>query len=184
MFLRQDYTNTSNATGTEGDWWTHWDPCNAGHVAMQRGAIRLALVNCGLTQYGANGRATSWKPRDSFSRLTDGTSNTYIVGEKAMLQREVNRCCEGAATDGSYLFDDNSWREYTIGRSARYALGKGPNDPIGSNYDNTVGFGSWHSGVWNVLRGDGSVSGVTFTQNFMTRVFLAHPNDGTVVVEN
>jgi prepilin-type processing-associated H-X9-DG protein len=180
VFLYKDYTDTSTS---DDDWWNHHNPCDQNHVNHYRSAIRVAYVNCAIASGGVNGRENTWKPRDSFARLTDGTSNTYIVGEKHVRADSLNLCCDGSWQDGSYLFDDGNWDEYNIGRSARHAIGRGPTQG-NMRADNTIGFGSWHSGTFNMLKGDGSVAGVTFTQNYMTRVYLAHVSDGVVPTDN
>src|SRR5262249_47749343 len=120
----------------------------------------------------------------------DGTSNQYIVGEKHVSKATLNGCCDGTdaadqnlghGQDGSFLFDDGSWREYSTGRSARHNIGKGPNDIVGMDASQVIGFGSWHAATFNMLKGDGSVAGVVFTQDWVTRTLLACPADGTVV---
>jgi hypothetical protein len=170
--------------GTGNSWWTHYDACNSGHMAVQRAAIRVAYVDgCPSTP-----NYVSWKPRDTFARITDGTSNTVIVGEKHLRNGELNQAKSGQSTrDDQWLFEADSWREYAIARNIRLAIGKGPNDKLNNTSkgpDDDFGFGSWHSGVAQFLRGDGSVHAVSWNVDEATRNRLGHCQDGQNVTDN
>ncbi|MEO1496116.1 MAG: DUF1559 domain-containing protein [Planctomycetota bacterium] len=113
------------------------------------------------------------RPREpvAMRQITDGTSKTYVVGER---MREVDRY-----TTGTSSFDDqgpyNGFDRDTIVSawlpplqdmtSAQYALWK---DNAGTQYEPADGFdleynfGSAHPGVFHVVYCDGSVDGVTY----------------------
>lgn len=176
--------STVLSVGNGNSWWTHYDACNTGHVATQRGAIRVAYVDgCGGTV-----NYQSWKPRDSFARITDGTSNTILVGEKHIRNGELNRSDSGSdKRDDQWLYEANSWREYCLARNIRLNIGKGPNDRVnkfGTGPDKQFGFGSWHSGVAQFLKGDGSVHAVSWNVDEATRNRLGHCQDGQNVSDN
>jgi len=151
-----------------GGWWNHYDPCNQAHYNENEAAIRVAFVDgCGQPSRPNIQDYVAAKPRDTLARVTDGTSNTFLVGEKHIRNNEFAQCCNGGGTggggtDGSYLFDDGSWREYQVARQIRLVLGKGPND-LAAGADGRFGFGSWHPGICQFLVGDGSVKSVSNT---------------------
>ena len=145
----------------------------------------MAYNDCNLS---GTSRFNAWKPRDTFARITDGTSNTVLVGEKHLRNGELNKSNSGQDTrDDMWLYEDGSWREYSIARNIRLAIGKGPNDKVnkfGTGPDDDFGFGSWHSGVVQFLRGDGSVHAVAWNVDDATRTRLGHCQDGQNVATN
>jgi hypothetical protein len=160
-----------NTSATAG-WQLHQDPCDAAQVDRQRGAIRLAYVDC--AEEDLVDRYLGWKPRDTFARMTDGTSNTFLVGEKHVRHDELGRYSSSQDDqDGVYWFTSNiGGRNYNVARNIGFPLADGPKDkrfkrgqnpPRGPHAD--FGFGSWHKGVCQFLRGDGSVSAVNTNTN-------------------
>jgi prepilin-type N-terminal cleavage/methylation domain-containing protein len=176
------------AVGNGNSWWTHYYACDTSSPptngpGLQRGAIRVAYVDgCPSTPNYA-----AWKPRDSFARITDGTSNTVLVGEKHLRNGELNKSASGQSTrDDGWLFEGPSWREYALARNIRLNIGKGPNDKTNgtnSGPDKMFGFGSWHSGVTQFVRGDGSVNAISWNVDDATRNRLGHCQDGQNVAE-
>jgi prepilin-type N-terminal cleavage/methylation domain-containing protein len=186
--LNQDVFNSSNALigHNPGSWWNHHNACDPNnHVNAQRGAVRAAQCTCSGTGT-TDASAATWRPRDTFARLTDGTSNTLIVGEKHLRQTELGGFeRRDHPNDGSYLFTEGDWREYGVARNIGNNIGKGPTEfTTSQGADGEFGFGSWHSGVVNFVRGDGSVQGLTFTIDQTTRRLLGHCSDGRTVTTN
>jgi prepilin-type N-terminal cleavage/methylation domain-containing protein/prepilin-type processing-associated H-X9-DG protein len=126
--------------------------------------------------------------------ITDGTSNTFLVGEKHVPAGMFGRLKVG---DGSIYC--GIWTTYS-GRVAGigHPLAKGPTDitptvavprPAGSTGTWRPGndaayskkFGSWHSGICNFAFGDGSVRAVSINTDETTLARLAARNDGLVV---
>lgn len=175
VFVLGDPDANGNFSQTVTDWWNHYNPCDTAHVARQKGALEVAQVNCG--ESNADFRARGARPRSGFERMRDGTSNTFVLGEKHVRANEFGKCCQSGQTDGTYLLQNGGWREYLVARNAQLRLGKGPNDNAG-NPDNTFGFGSYHPGVCHFLRGDGSVTSVSnnISHNVLSR--LGHVSDG------
>jgi prepilin-type N-terminal cleavage/methylation domain-containing protein len=142
-------------------------------------ALRTAMVDPipGTTTYNPNLAqcVTNWRPRDTFARLIDGTSNCFIVGEKHVTPVELNRdcCAQGTpgnrAEDGSPFFWANDGRDSGVARQARVFMPLAPKhdfDLAGNNWtDTAVAFGSWHPGTILFLLGDNAVRGVSPNMN-------------------
>lgn len=119
--------------------------------------------------------------RDTFARVTDGLSNTLMLGEKGLGQQQLNVCCGADGADGSYLFAGNSWREFSVASSIRLRLGRGPQD--NARPDNGQGHGSWHPGICQFVYGDGSVRNVSTNVSQNTLNLLGQCNDGQVLTD-
>jgi prepilin-type N-terminal cleavage/methylation domain-containing protein/prepilin-type processing-associated H-X9-DG protein len=130
----------------------------------------------------------------SLSSITDGTTNTFLVGEKHVPAGMFGRLKVG---DGSIYC--GVWSTYS-GRIAGVGvpLAQGPNDvtptpaiprPAGSTGTWRPGndavwakkFGSWHSGVCQFAFCDGSVHAIRNSIDEVTLARLACRNDGQVV---
>ena len=205
VFLHREVGSTANEDG----WWGHHWPCNNGHINRQKGAIRVAQANCDNTLApwnkwtntpGESRRAKTWKPRDSFAWMVDGTSNVLVAGEKHVTAAGQGKCCGGGAHngDGSYMLTDGSWREYNTARTIRYRLSKGALDdakrygPGGPNSGDVnggdpargLGFGSWHPGICQFVLGDGSVHSLDVNVSQRVRMMMAQVNDGFPIPGN
>jgi prepilin-type N-terminal cleavage/methylation domain-containing protein/prepilin-type processing-associated H-X9-DG protein len=135
-----------------------------------------------------------WTSYTGINSISDGTTNTFLVGEKHVPAGMFGRLKVG---DGSIYL--GVWTTYS-GRVAGIAhpLANGPNDvtparaeprPAGSTGTWRPGndaayckkFGSWHSGVCQFAFADGSVKAVRNNVNEVTLGLLAARNDGQVV---
>jgi prepilin-type N-terminal cleavage/methylation domain-containing protein/prepilin-type processing-associated H-X9-DG protein len=129
-------------------------------------------------------------PVISFASVTDGTSNTVLVGEKYVSTDKYG---------GSQWGDNNSWANGSTWISARHskrypgqdspavqearARNLPWSDPSGANTDAGMWdfFGSAHPGAFNVVLCDGSVRGVRYSINPVTWQNIIARNDGLVV---
>jgi len=154
--------------------------------------------------------AKGWKPRDTFSWWSDGTSNQLVIGEKHVPSSRLEKCDSPVANaadigDCSYA----KWGEYGAASSARsfvsntvddpaqmtpmdprnipwgaLPLAKGPKD-YSRDTDTPLwqyGFGSYHPGTCNFLVGDGAVRGISVTTPVSPILAgLAMVNDGNAI---
>jgi prepilin-type N-terminal cleavage/methylation domain-containing protein len=124
----------------------------------------------------ANNLVVSWRSRTSFAGITDGLSNTLLIGEKHVRPTEFGKETEG---DNSIYDDDNT---LTLARFAGRQTA-GPIDrPLASslrdNYRPEERFGSYHSGLCQFLLSDGSVRPIRVGIDLGTLTRLAVRNDG------
>ncbi len=132
----------------------------------------------------ANGNVPPWTSATAMRNITDGTSNTFLIGEKHVPKgqegnryRDNNSSNEKVADNSIYNGDDPN----TIGRAAGpgYPLAQGPDD-MSSNY--IYRFGSWHAnGVCLFAFADGSVQMISPDINSTILGYLANRQDGQAV---
>ncbi|GHT43081.1 hypothetical protein FACS189443_6700 [Planctomycetales bacterium] len=155
------------------------------------------------------GNPHTWSPRDGFEWLQDGTSNTFIIGEKHTPWNRLGKCeCsnpdnmpgdlrpEVYQSDCSYLTALRSGRQYGAVRhidlfgqkvllTTDKQIGSGdvPRDEGGAtNFaEHGYAFGSYHTGAVCFLVGDGSVSQVSPAMSDRIFVQLSDVSDGESV---
>ena len=173
--------DVSDKTG----WHLHQNPCDRIQVDRQKGAIRLAFVDCDQ-RADSSELYLDWKPRDTFARIIDGTANTLLVGEKHVRANEPGRYSASQDDqDGVYWFTSNvGGRNFNVARNIGFPLADGRDDARfvrGNNPArgprNDFGFGSWHSGVVQFLVADGSVSAVSVTTDVNVLRKFGHVDD-------
>jgi hypothetical protein len=136
------------------------------------------------------------------ARLTDGTSNTFIVGEKHVNTNNLQTWTSHTATlaENGYAQDcayshstGGNWGDawhirafHNRGNTGTYGLALGANDRPKAEPD-TAGFGSWHPGICQFLFGDGAVMSISITtppgshDKKLTLLQLSDVADGGVV---
>ena len=141
---------------------------------------------------------TSWSPRDSLSRMADGTSNQFCVGEKHFPKGRLGKCNVDAPQgvgintgDCSYLAT-GAWKSPSVGRAftaftvngftadfTRHSISL-PSEHAADNKDPVYGygFGSAHVSVSQFIMGDGSVQAVSSTTPFEILDAFANVSDG------
>jgi prepilin-type N-terminal cleavage/methylation domain-containing protein/prepilin-type processing-associated H-X9-DG protein len=113
----------------------------------------------------------------NFNQITDGLSNTFMVGEK---QVPLNNFGSAAYGDLCIFGSDHM----TVGRQAgaRYLLAQSPYQTTGvggvPSNNGTWIFGSCHPGVVNFVFCDGSVHGLSTSVDGITLGYLANIQDG------
>ncbi len=127
------------------EWWA----LNHNGVCQQRSQVRIA-------------------------EITDGTGNTYLVGEKSMNPDHYATGLDPGDDQHMYVgYDEDTlrWTSQVVAHPAQDRPGI-----VASRY----GFGSAHPGVFNMVFGDGSVRGVRYTIDRETHRALGGRNDGLV----
>jgi prepilin-type N-terminal cleavage/methylation domain-containing protein len=119
-----------------------------------------------------------WTHINKFASVTDGLSNTIMIGEK-----HVPLGSEGVSllASGKYIGDGsiyNSDMLQNVGRAAgiRNPLALSPTDSFGTQ--NIESFGSFHTGVVQFVFGDGSVRVLRTSIPSATLAILANKSDG------
>jgi hypothetical protein len=160
----------ANATGVEPD------------GTVIRGSFNRSPVNT---------RITSWTGVINFASITDGTTNTLLVGEKHV--RPTSR--DGKNEDRSVFSGSNqntfsrlagippegvqqvdSVMQYPLIQSEQDVT-EATSDPPGP-YDCNTAFGGPHPGICMFVFCDGSVKGVKLSVDMTTLTRLAVRNDG------
>jgi prepilin-type N-terminal cleavage/methylation domain-containing protein len=190
------YTGNPHRPGGVGD----YAACHGTDVATLDGngaltiGVALAMVQPGgaawtnvtaAYQSPLGSRITSWKSQTTLDSITDGTSNTIMIGEKYV--RPGMRWGKN---------EDRSIYNGQFARVFRRAAGVPTKDTtllpfplvadLGEDFGAATGtsqpsfqkFGSWHSGVCLFVFGDGSVRSLSSTIDNVTLGRLAERNDG------
>ncbi|MDR1958000.1 MAG: DUF1559 domain-containing protein [Planctomycetaceae bacterium] len=167
-------------------WW-EWHSTESTSTAVYdipgnyKGAIRTAKL-------ATAGQKRTWTPRDSFSWLLDGTSNTVLIGEKHIPKNRIGQsgqddrdrsdCSFIAVSAYARISQARGWRA-----GSPRPIARGPNDYTADNQNpaSNYAFGSWHSGVCHFLMGDGSVQSLAVTIPAATLESLVRVEDGATV---
>jgi prepilin-type N-terminal cleavage/methylation domain-containing protein/prepilin-type processing-associated H-X9-DG protein len=168
-----DFRGTANNTG--GAWFN----------LTSNGVMIIGRV----ASTPAQGAATNTTPIPTFTHdvkmatVTDGTSNTFLIGEKHVPLGAFGRLKAG---DGPAF--SGAWTSYS-GRCAGLEdpLAQGPNDLLKSTSGDAFWarkFGSWHPGVCQFAFADGSVRAVRNSIDTTSLRWLASRADGNVVTLN
>lgn len=146
------------ATGAGNDYW--WPDASA--LGGNNGAFRMS--NNWSSTGGPN------RPGCRLADLTDGTSNTALVGEKHLRQADL---WTAAGQDGPAYNGDKGYSFRMMGA----------NRPLARTMTESPGgkFGSWHPGVVNFVLGDGSVRGVRTSIDGTNLGRLANRFDGEII---
>jgi prepilin-type N-terminal cleavage/methylation domain-containing protein/prepilin-type processing-associated H-X9-DG protein len=130
----------------------------------------------------------------SSKKITDGASNTYLVGEKFLtpLMYEAAEATARGYGDNQgcyvgYEWDNErvAWNPKLAG-SAAAAIALQPNyqpqqDSIGADPPNEYAFGSAHPGAMNMSMCDGSVHAISYDIDPLVHEYLANRLDGQAV---
>lgn len=117
------------------------------------------------------------------AQVTDGTSNTYLVGEKYM---NPDYYLGGIDAENSDMGDDQGWA-YATTRDVVRTPGFNadfPPTPDTPGLDNSWEYGSAHPGGFHMAMCDGSVTTVSYDVDKQLHMQAAHRDDDGVPVIN
>ena len=113
----------------------------------------------------------------SMGSITDGASNTYLVGEKYLNPDHYLDGTEG--TDNNCVFGGEDW-DYHRWANGTAAAPTGPLQDT-SGLSNYLDFGACHPSGFNMAFCDGSVHSISYFIDPLTHLHLACRNDGVQV---
>jgi hypothetical protein len=166
------------------------------NIADFRGPLRIAICTFNSTAtptYWHYVTLTSWESRDSISRLSDGTSNQIVFGEKNIPSFALNSNLRTHKFwDGAYFGAYPLDLHQNVGRLIsleREPFARGPNDsrialnqePHSGTLSSRYTWGSLHAGIVNFAIGDGSVHPISITTSQTVMYNLACVDDGNPV---
>ena len=119
----------------------------------------------------------SWRGQLTFASLTDGTSQTFLFGEKHIRPKSLRGKNEDRSAFGG---QNNSVRRMAgIAPNGDVRPLRPPQDQNGANANSS--FGGPHTGVCQFVFGDGSVKAVRTSVDVQTLSLLANRQDGQVI---
>jgi prepilin-type N-terminal cleavage/methylation domain-containing protein len=129
-----------------------------------------------IARYTTTGSApvtiTGWRSYTKFASITDGTSNTLLIGEKHV---PLGRFGQESAGDGSIYNGDPANNNAARIAGPSHPLARTPRDAY------NVQFGSYHADVCQFVLCDGSVRAIPVTVNGTVLSRLSVRNDSQVV---
>lgn len=129
-----------------------------------------------LTDLTLNTGRTGRKSRTSFASVTDGLSNTTLLGEKHVTANGLGKVANASEGTWGYWYQSD-YKTWMIIRNSKAALGAGPRDES-SRYQTKLG--SWHSGICQFAMGDGSVRSLNNSTSTEVLLLAADRRDGRV----
>lgn len=160
-----DYASSSGSavryTGQSPDWQ---DSVNANGViitAKSTTASNLVTSTIGLVPIAA---------------ITDGTSNTSLIGEKHVLKTQFG-IGGASAGDGCIYNGDHEWNYSRVGGPSAGLC----NGPLDNSTNYTVRFGSYHPGICQFVFCDGSVRILQNSTDTSVLANMTNKSDGNVL---
>ena len=147
---------------------TYSDPGYMGGTSITHAQGDYAASN--LNGTGATRR---YVPR-SLAELSDGTSNTMLIGEKRMNRAHLGQWQEDDNEGYTAGWDEDTMRRTDVGPAADYSAANGDGDER---------FGSSHRDIFNAAFADGSVRPIPYSINPTVFEYLGNVNDGQAVGE-
>lgn len=155
---------------------------NAGDVYLSwpPGPANLSDGDSGVYNFGSSKNGTGIMAAHFLTRLTDvidGTSHTYLVGEKYVNPDAYQGSNDKGDNQGPYTADDeDSCRWAAVSSSAASVLFPMQDR---SGVENTMCFGSAHAGSMNMGMCDGSVRAIRYDIDPLAHRAMANREDGS-----
>lgn len=108
------------------------------------------------------------------AEIRDGTSNTYLIGEKYLNPDDYTTGSDGADNENLYVGVDNDHYRFT-----HVSFGSPRQDRPGDMWYSI--FGSAHSGGWQVVFCDGSVRTMSYSMELEIHASLGNRKDGKAI---
>ena len=180
-FGSDQFTNPSSTAAVKNGTFSGWTPTNKATGTYAR------FYQTGVIYYRSD---------ISSKRITDGTSHTYLIGERFMSPDAYEELLPG----GNGRFGDNQgvyagyeWENHRVAYKKPNTDGPGTagspyaaedyqprRDIAGADNPGFLAFGSAHAGSMNMAMCDGSVQGVSYDIDSDTHGSLANRLDGKV----
>ena len=168
--------DTQQYPGTLGDY-----ACNGGQFSgpiVDNPACRGAM--CQAFSQVTSGQLDSSKAQTRLRDIVDGTSHTFLVGEKHVPLSKFGQ--SGPSWGDGAIFNGDFPRNYArIAGLPSFSLGQGPNDLSGPWH---CRFGSYHPGICQFVFADGHVAAVNNSTDITVLQRLAVRDDGESVENN
>lgn len=157
--------------------------CNGGQFfnsIVDNPACRGAMCYAD-SQVNGSGQLTRSVSQTSIGSILDGTSNTFLVGEKHAPRTKWGQ--GGASWGDGSIYNGNFPRNFSriAGGTSSFNLGQGPDDLAGPWH---CKFGSFHPGICQFLFADGHVTSLSNSTDYLVLQGLAVRNDGQGVGPN
>ena len=140
----------------------------------------------GTSTIDGSGRITSWKGAVPLGNIQDGSSNTFLIGERIVRHSTVNSGGFGTQEDRTIYSSTNAnnYRRFAglSSNNELHVLQIYSPDPIwNAQVINNRSFGSRHTGVCQFVMGDGRVIALQNSTSATVLTRLAMRADGQVV---
>ncbi len=149
--------------------------CNGGHVILQWGtgpsSLAQGIAGQGFTDLSSCTGICYQRSQISVADVRDGTSNTYLVGEKYLVPDEYTTGNDRSDDHCLFVGDD-----LDVHRWAQ----QGPIQDRPGIVAYQL-FGSAHAGVWQAVFCDGSVHGMSYSVDLEVHRRLGNRKDGLPV---
>jgi prepilin-type N-terminal cleavage/methylation domain-containing protein len=133
--------------------------------------VTVALCDYAASNYEETG-VVLYKKTTRIADVTDGTSNTLLVGDKRLNLAKLGRPQNDDDTGYATGFDNDVVRYTTKAPAPDYSAPKGDGD---------YRFGSSHVGGFNTVFVDGSVHSLSYTIDPTVFSYLGNKSDGQVI---
>jgi prepilin-type N-terminal cleavage/methylation domain-containing protein/prepilin-type processing-associated H-X9-DG protein len=168
--------------GFVGNGAVHSVPANRVKGSPGYVGYRGVITRSNLFKANANdpGQVTGYYTKVTFAKITDGSSKTFVIGEKQLSPLDY---------DGRGPWhDDHGWAGGWDPDTLRSCICKfGPDVVANGTGSETSGdlqgfrFGAAHPAGMNAGFADGSVHNLSYDIDHRTFNYLGHPNDGEIV---